>query len=86
MAQLAGKDKGRSDPGRCSVFVLDAEPFGGAGHPADRILRTRRYLSGRTTRPKRSTKILRPWPSLALFLEEGNVCLSNNAVEQLGKR
>lgn len=89
--------KGKTDTARCWIYVRDDRPFGGAGPSAAMRQTLSRplvedlqvYMREQLAKLSRGhdlakafNYILKRWASFTRFLEDGRVCLSNNAAER----
>src|SRR5438552_3637158 len=69
--------KGKTDTGRCWVYVRDDRSFGGTAPPAAMF-----YYSRGNEVAKAMEYVLKRWPAFTRFLDDGRICLSNNAAER----
>src|SRR5437763_4051 len=89
--------KGKTDTGRCWVYVRDDRPFGGPGPPAAMFYYSRdrggehaqAHLADYTGIFQADAfggdnKLYEAdrWPAFTRFLDDGRICLSNNAAER----
>ena len=73
--------KGKTDTGRSWVYVRDDRPFGGKDLEAW-MRKQRAKLSRGNDVAKAMDYLLKRWAAFTRFLDDGRICLSNNAAER----